>query len=331
MHVDGDWMIDRRGAIAGVLSVLGASGIAHAQSPRAGRKIGYLHPSTIAPNHDTLVLLRRAWQALGYIEDETVLLRSAQGDLTRVPSLVAELIGLEIGALIVVGAGAVRAASRATTTIPIVAIDLETDPVRAGYAASVARPGGNVTGLFMDMASLAGKWVEMLREAVPTIEQIVLLWDPTTGQDQLDIASAAARARGMEVSVIARRAPEAYAEAFETLPRQNRTGIVELTSPGANIGFARLAMVAQTYQLPIITFQNVNAIAGALLSYGPDRASYFPRAVVIADRILKGARASDFPIETPTRFELVINLKTAKALGIELPPSILLRADEMIE
>lgn len=314
-----------------MLGAFGVSGIARAQSSRGVRKIGYLHPTTIAPDHDTLVLLRRAWQALGYVEGETFLLRSAQGDLARVPSLVAELIGLEIGALIVVGAGAVRATSRATTTIPIIAIDLETDPVRAGYAASVARPGGNVTGLFMDMASLAGKWVELLREAVPTIERIVLLWDPTTGQDQLELARAAARAKGIEISVVTRRGSEGYAEAFETFPRQNRTGIVELTSPGANIGFARLAVAAQAYQMPIISFQNVNAISGALLSYGPDRSSYFPRAVILADRILKGDRASDLPIETPTRFELVINLKTAKALGIELPPAILLRADEVIE
>ncbi len=324
-------MIDRRTAIAGLLGALGAPGIAGAQSARAARKIGYLHPTTIAPTHETLVILRRAWQALGYVEGETVLLRSAEGDPARLHSLVAELIGLDVGVLIVVGAGAVRAASRVTTTIPIVAFDLETDPVRAGYAVSVARPGGNVTGLFMDMASLAGKWIELLREAVPTIEHIVLIWDPTTGPDQLDIAIAAARTKGIAASVIERRAPEGYAAAFATLARQNRTGIAELTSPGSNAAFASLAMAAQKFQLPSITFQKVNVISGALLSYGPDRESYLPRAAILADRILRGAKPGELPIEHPTRFELVINLKTAKVLGIELPPSILLRADEVIE
>ena len=164
---------------------------AKAQSTRLPRKIGYLHPRTIAAGHPTLQLLRSQWQALGYVEGETVLLRSANDDDSRLPVLVRELIDSGAGVLIVVGAVAVRAASLTTRTVPIVAIDLETDPVRAGYAASFARPRGNVTGLFLDQPALAGKWIDLLREAAPDVRRIVLLWDRGTGIDQLEIARAA--------------------------------------------------------------------------------------------------------------------------------------------
>ena len=323
-------MIERRAALAGLLAAA-APTVARAQAPRALRKIGYLHPTTIAPDHATLVSLRRAWRELGYVEGETVLLRSAEGDLARLPSLVAELIRLDVGVLIMVGAATVKAASETTATLPIVAIDLETDPVRAGYAGSIARPGRNITGLFMDTASLAGKWIELLREAAPTIDRVALVWDPKASPDQLAIAKAAAHAIGMKAVVVEARLSQNYDEVFGELGRAGRTGLVQLTTPGSAPWFSSFATAAIANGLPSITFQKVNAQAGALMSYGSVNERYFPRAVVLADRILKGTRPGDLPIEHPVEFELVLNLKTAKALRLALPGSLLARADEVIE
>jgi putative tryptophan/tyrosine transport system substrate-binding protein len=323
--------LKRRVLISSALSLLGAPGIGHAQTPRVPGKIGYLHPRTVAPDHATLVILRTAWRKLGYVEGETVLLRSADDDAARLPLLVKELIAQGAGVLIVVGAAAVRAASQATKTVPIVAIDLETDPVRAGYAASYARPGGNVTGLFLDQPSLAGKWIDLLREAAPGVERIALLWDRSTGVDQLEIAKSVARAKGFEAVVLELGTIRNFDDALRGLGGKPRTGIVPMTSPGFVVVAASLAAAAQKYRLPTVGFLKTYARAGVLMSYGPIQEAYFPRAVTYADKILKGANAGDLPIEGPDHFELVINLKTARALGLTIPQSLLLRADEVIQ
>jgi len=324
-------LVDRRAIVAGLLGVVATPTILRAQSKHAPGKIGYLHPTTIDPKHKTLTMLRSAWQERGYVEGESVFLRSAGGDLSRLPSLVAELIGLGVGVLIVVGAAPVRAASQATRTVPIVAIDMETDPVHAGYAASVPRPGGNITGLFMDLPSIAGKWIELLREAVPGVKRVGLVWDRTTSRDQLDTATAAAQAVGLEAAVIEARPSNAYDDVFADFQKGKPAGIVQLTSPGTAPSFADVAAAAIRHKLPVITFLKTNAKNGALICYGPVQESYFPRAAILADKILRGAKVGELPIERPARFELVINLRTAKALGLTVPPTLLARADEVIE
>lgn len=173
----------RRQLISGAVTLLSAAEL-RSQVARPPGKIGYVHPRTIAHDHTTLTGLMAVLKPLGYVEGETVLLRSAEGDPTRLPNLVAELIAQKVGVLIVVGADALRVASHATKTVPIVAIDLETDPVQAGFAATLGRPGGNVTGLFLDQPSLAGKWIDLLREAAPAMQRVALLWDPSTGRGQ---------------------------------------------------------------------------------------------------------------------------------------------------
>jgi putative ABC transport system substrate-binding protein len=300
----------------------------HAQ-PRAAHKIGYLHPRTV--NNPTRSLLANAWRHLGYVEGDTVLLRSADDDVRRLPGLARELVAQGAGVLIVVGAEALRLVAREITTTPIVAIDLETDPVRSGYATSFAHPGGNVTGLFLDMPSIAGKWIDLLREAAPDIERIALSWDPSTGTDQLEVAKVAARGKGFDALVLELHRLRAFDAALKPLGGRPRTGIVQLSSPGFAVVVARFAAAARRHRIPVIAFLKSHVRDGLLMSYGPIQEQYFPRAVALADRILKGAVAGELPIEAPDRFELAINQATAHAIGVTIPPSLLLRADEVIE
>jgi len=322
----------RRREVLAILMGLGAAPrLACAQALRTPRKIGYLHPKTIDHASPSLTILRPVWERLGYTDPETILFRSAEGDPARLPLLVSELVGLGVGVLIAVGPAAVKAASSAGT-VPVVAIDLETDPVLSGLAASFGRPGGNVTGLFMDQPSLAGKWIDLLREAAPEVERLAFLWDPTTTRDQLLSATEAARVRGIPAVTLEVRSPEDYEKAFTNHLRHSRNvGLVHLGSPGTSVNAPGLAAAAREHRLPTIAFLKAYAQSGVLMSYGPEQESYWPRAVVLADRILKGERASDIPIEQPARFEFVINLKTAKEIGVAIQPSLLARADEVIE
>jgi putative ABC transport system substrate-binding protein len=323
--------VNRRGLVGGVAGALAMAPLLRAQTVRPLRRIGYLHPRSIAPDHPTLTILRRTWLALGYVEGETMLLRSAQGDPGRLPALVAEFDRLGVGALIVVGSEAVRAASQVTKTLPLVGIDLETDPVRTGLAASFARPGGNVTGLFLDQPSIAGKWIELLREASPDLERLALLWDRSTGVDQLQSATTVARAKGFEPLVLDLAQIRDFDDALRPLGGRPRTGIVTLTSPGFAALAVAFAAAAQKHRLPTIAVLKAYARSGVLLSYGPIQEIYFARAVVLADRIARGERAGDLPIEGPDRFELTLNLKTARLLGLTIAQTLLLRADEVIQ
>ena len=209
-----------------------AIGGAGAATDASNRKDRLSQSKNHLPIPTTLSVLKSIWEQLGYVEDETVILRSAEGELSRVPGLIAELINRGSGVLVVVGAQAVRAASRTTTTVPIVAIDLETDPIRAGLISSFAHPGGNITGLFLDLPSLAGKWIELLQELLPSVQRIVIGWDGTTGDDQLEVAKAVAVARGLEVVVLETSTFGGFDEAFQRLGDDKRSGIIHLTSPG---------------------------------------------------------------------------------------------------
>ena len=299
-----------------------------AQAPR--KKIGYVHPVTISPSHVTFAMLRKEWQRLGYVDGETFLARSGEGNPERLPTVIRDLIEKDVGVLVVVGADAVRVAAASTKTMPIVAIDMETDPVQSGFVSSFARPGGNITGLFLDLPSLATKWIELMREAIPGIERIAFAWQPSTGRTQLDVALDAARALGIEAIVLETLIADDFARSFSALAAK-RTGIILLTFPGLATVSARYAAAAQLHGLPTMSFLSAATKDGILMSYGPKQEEYFPRAIQIADRLLRGDSASDLPIERPTKFELVLNLKTAKALGLNLPATLLARADEVIE
>ncbi len=318
--------VSRRALLAGAM----ATSVAGAARAAAIPKIGYVHPRTVARNQSTLSILRPVWRQLGYVEGETFLVRSADGDSTRIPGLVADLKEHGVNALILVGPEAVNAAR--STQLPIVAIDLETDPVRAGLAQSFNRPGGNLTGLYLDQPSIAAKWIELLQQAVPGLTRVALVWDPITARHQLEAARAAAAAERLEAPVLELPPTTGdYDAAFARLADSAPTGVVQLGSPGFGVGAARFASAAAKYRLASIALLKTYARAGLLMSYGPNQEIYFQRAVILADKIVRGERAGEIPIERPATFELALNLGTAKAIGLSLPAAMLARAEEVIE
>jgi ABC-type uncharacterized transport system substrate-binding protein len=322
----------RRTFLQSLAGMLVAPAVARAQGAKPASKIGYLHPATIDPSSPLISILRPRWRQLGYVEGETILLRTAHGDVARLPNLVAELIGLGADVLIVVGPQAVRAArTTATPTTPIVGLDLETDPVRSGLVGSWAKPGGNITGCFLDQASMAGKWLELLLEVEPRLKRVALAWDPNTGSDQLDAAKNAARALGLNTLVLEVSRPEGFQPALATLGTEPGTGVVLLGSPVLVNPPHHFADAALKLKLPTVSFFKPIAKAGGLMTYGVQQETYFPRALSMAHEILNGAKPGDIPVERPNHYELVINLKTAKALGLTIPLTLQVAADEVIE
>jgi putative ABC transport system substrate-binding protein len=321
----------RRTFLQGLAGAVVSPAVVRAQTPKPPGKIGYLHPSTIDPRSWMFRIMQPAWRRLGYVEGETVITRAAQGDPTRLTGLVAELIELGADVLIMVGPQAIRAARATTSVKPIVAIDLDTDPVRSGLVQSWNNPGDNLTGLFPDQASLAGKRLALLRETEPRMKRVTLVWDPTAGSDPLESAKGAASNIGIEAFVLEVRRSEEHEAAFSTLGIEPVTGVILLGTPILVNPPHHFADAALKFKLPSITFYKPITKAGGLMSYGVNQEKYFPRAVSMAHEILKGARPSEMPVEQPTSYELVLNLRTAKALGLTIPPTLLALADEVIE
>jgi putative ABC transport system substrate-binding protein len=319
-------VIDRRAVNAMLAATILVPVSGRAQEPR----IGYLHPITVDPGHITYSILSREWRRRGYVDGRTVLARSANRDLTRLPGLVRELLAEDVKVLLVVAADALRAAAQATTTTPIVAIDMETDPLEAGLVASYGRPGGNVTGLFLDQPSLATKWIELVQEAVPDLTRIVLAWQPSMGREQLDVALAAARRRGLEPVVLQIDTTDDFEARFASIAAP-RSAVIQLTFPGFTLVAPRFAAAAHRHGIPTISFLRAAAQNGILMSYGPNQEDYWPRAIDIVDRIIQGERPAEIPIERPTRFEFCLNLKAARDLGLTLPPTLVARADELFD
>jgi len=321
--------VKRRTLLAGAAAAMALPSMGRSQTRRRPL-IAYIHPRTILPTHSTLMMMRRAWTPLGYVEGETVLLRSAENDPARIPGIVRELEELGVKVLIVVGGEAVLAASRATTRTPIVAFDLETDPVRSGLAESFNRPGGNVTGMFLDQPSLAAKWIDLLREAVPGLTRLALGWDPSTGTNQLDTAQAVAKGKGLETTIVRWRGIDDFASALSPLG-DGRTGLIILTAPGFQLVSLQLSAEALRARLPSIAFLAIYARQGLMMSYGPEAESFYSRGMYFAEKILAGTPPAILPIESAQRFELTINLATARALGITMPTALVAQADEVFE
>ncbi|HSE46656.1 MAG TPA: ABC transporter substrate-binding protein [Gemmatimonadales bacterium] len=329
--------MDRRAflRVLAASNVLAAPLAAEAQQTGRVPVVGVLN-SGFGPRSTTVSALRRTLHELGYVEGQNIALevRFAGGKIDALPNLAAELARRHVDVLVAIGPAVLKATSVATNAIPIVALDLETDPVQGGYARSLAHPGGNITGLFLDLPELTGKWLDLVKDVVPTVRHVALVWDTATGPWQLAAAKAAARRIGIDLRVLEVTSPSDLDNALRSGVKSGSQALVELSSPLLNLDATetRVATFAIKYRLPTTSMFRSFAARGGLLAYGPNRRQFDDlRLGTYVDRILKGAKPADLPIEQPTVFELVINLKTAKALGLTIPTSLLQRADQVIE
>jgi putative ABC transport system substrate-binding protein len=308
--------------------------IATAQPTARIPRVGLLHPGVADQRAPAVVALQEGLRELGYVDGQNIALvyRWGGGKLQTLPDLAADLVRLKVDVLYAAGPQAMRAAMGASRTIPIVGNDLESDPIESGYVASFARPGGNITGFFLDLPDLTGKWLQLIREVVPATRRVAVLWDSTTSPDQLRALKAAAQAAAIEVLVLEVRSPAQYEDALRTAMGGGRTPtLIQLSSPLIRQASRRVAEFSVKNRLPAISMFREFPEGGGLMSYGPELLVFFRRSAIYVDRILKGAKPADLPVEQPTKFELVINLKTAKALGLTIPQPLLLRADQVIE
>jgi putative ABC transport system substrate-binding protein len=330
--------VERRtflGVIAGGL--LAAPLAAEAQEAAKVPRIGYLAnypPGAFPELHEAFL---QGLRDLGYVEGRNVVIeyRDAEGKFERLPALAAQLLALKVDVIVAPTTAAALAVKQATSTLPTV-FAVAGDPVGSGLVTSLARPGGNVTGLSLFLPGLVGKCLELLKQADPGVSLVAVLWQPggypgRTEKDMLKEADVAARALGMRLQFVEARGPEDFNRAFSDMTRA-RAGA--LTVLGSTMFFnerRRLVELAAKIRLPAVYPQREFVDAGGLVSYGANLADSYRRAAPYVDKILKGAKPADLPIEQPTKYELVINLKTAKALGLTIPPSLLQRADQVIE
>jgi putative ABC transport system substrate-binding protein len=309
---------------------------ASAQQPKKVHRIGYLSSVDAARDFARYEGIRLALRDLGYIDGQNIAIeyRSAEGKVDRFPELAAELVRLKVDIIVVAGGyRLIRAGMNATKTIPIVMTGGGIDPVEEGLVESLARPGGNVTGLTLLSGELGGKRLELLKEAVSKVVRIAVLHDSATGpqREVKENLPVAARALGLTVRPWDLRGADDFEKAFAALSKDRPDGLYVLTAgPLIRTNLNRIVGFAIKSRVPTI-FANKQAVeAGGLMSYGADLADSYRRVAYFIDRILKGAKPVDLPVEQPTKFELVINLKTAKQIGLTIPQSLLYRADKVI-
>ena len=261
-----------------------------------------------------------------------VVARSYVASLDRLTALARDIVNERVDVMFAAGPPAVRAAvTAAPNLLPIVAMDLETDPVAAGYVASLARPGGRITGLYLDFPEFSTKWLELLRTVVPKLSQLAVLWDPSTGTLQKDALTRAAGPLGVTLHVFEVNSVEALRGAFAASRERNAQAAVLLSSPIFGSKAAISAELAFEYKLPAVSLFAEFAYSVGLLAYGPKQLELYRQAGTMVGKVLTGAAPADLPVERPSKFQLVVNLKTARAMGIELPQTLLLLADEVIE
>jgi putative ABC transport system substrate-binding protein len=330
-------VIARRTVLAGTGAVLLAAPLtAEAQPTRNVRTVGFLGPP---PSAGGLVqAFQQGLRDLGYIEGQNIRIAyrytdvALQGHPDLFPRLAAELVQLKPDVLVVSVTQAALAAKKATSTIPIVMVSVP-DPVAAGLVASLARPGGNVTGLSRETRDIIGKTLQLLKEALPGTARVDLLVNPSDPLSSTEVADAegAAKSLGVQLKIVEARAATEFEGAFSTIHADRPDALLVVGGAGFYLNRTQIVSLALRNRLPS-AFQNREFVeAGGLLSYAPSTTANYRRAAYFVDRILKGAKPADLPVEQPTKFELVINLKTAKALGLVIPPSLLQRADQVIE
>jgi putative ABC transport system substrate-binding protein len=314
---------------AGVVAI--SVGLPNAWAQTKVPRIGVLTAGvpTEQPTARYLEILRRGLAKQGWIEGRTASLELRGGKPAKFAEGAAELVGLKVDVIYAVGAGAVRAVSAATREIPIVGVDFTTDPLAAGYAKSYGRPGGNITGIFLDAPDFSAKWLELLRGIVPKLSRVAVVRDPSVGDTHLRALQSTAPSVGVQLQVVEVRTPEdidAAASAFRGDPQ----ALIVLPSPMIYVESPRLVKLTMKPRLPATSMAIHFAEAGGLLAYGPDDDAVVERVAVLVAKILGGASPGDLPIERPAKFELVVNLKAAKALNLTIPDAVLARADRVV-
>jgi len=324
-------------ATAVVLLLLSAFlGTAAAQPPEKVPRVGYLIPGSHSdPQRQRLLeAFRQGLRELGYVDGQNIAIESrwAEGKDDRLPALAADLVRSKVDIIVAQSGAATQAAQQATRTIPIV-MSLSNDAVGSGLVASLARPGGNVTGLTIMVPDLAGKQLQLLKEVVPKVSRVALLTNPDNPSSARFVreAEAAARALGVRLQTLETRNPQEIVSAFAAMSRE-RAGALLILPDGIFLSQRRqIGELATKRRLPSVYGVGEYAEAGGLMAYGANHIDLVRRAATYVDKILKGAKPADLPVAQPTKFELVINLRTAKAIGLTIPPSLLQRADQIID
>ena len=314
--------------------ILATIHLAEAQQPTKIPRIGFLSTtsaSSIAPN---LEAFRQGLRESGYIEGKNIIIeyRWAEGKIERVPDLAAELVRLRVDVIVAGGSPGIRAAKDATNAIPIVFAGLGTDPVELGFVASLARPGGNITGVGAGNPELYGKRLELLKEAVPRLSRAAYLRNPDNPASRLTGKEihAAAGVLALQIQILEVRNVNDLDGAFQAARRAQAGGLIVAQTPPINSDLKRVVNLAAKSRLPAIYADKNWTDAGGLMSYSTNTVDVYRRAAGYVDKILKGAKPADLPVEQPTKFEFVINLKTAKQIGLTIPPNVLARADRVI-
>ena len=326
--------MNRRDAVLALVA-LGAGPLA-AEAQQAGKvwRIGVLRPgpddAVFRQNIDPFL---QALRELRFTEGKNLAIeyRVRPGKPEEMLALANDLVRVKVDAILAISPAGVSAAAKATTSIPIVVTDLESDPIASGFAASLARPGRNITGVFLDFPEMGGKWMQLLKEAVPKLSRTAVLWEPATGPTVLKGVEAAASTMSVQLLRLEARGPADFAPAFLSAATQKAQALLVLGAPAFNSARKEIAALAVKHRLPAIMPFPPFADDGGLMAYGPHLPGLFRQAGGIMAKVLQGSKPGEIPIERPTRFEMAINLKTAKTLGLKIPQSLLLRADRVIE
>jgi putative tryptophan/tyrosine transport system substrate-binding protein len=320
-------------SVATLVTTLGWTGESWGQTKTARVGVLTMYPLSTDPTtvQVTFDPFRRTLADQGWVEGKNLAFefRDANGDLSRFAEKAAELVRLKVDVIYCLGAPPVRAAHAATRTIPIVATDYTADPVAEGYIESYGHPGRNITGVFLDAPEFAGKWLQLLSATVPGLSRVAVLWDPSPGRAHLQAVLNLARSFGIQAQVVEVRTPDDLDRAFAAFHGKPQA-VILLPSPMIYVQSERLAKLTLKHRLPATSMARRFADAGGTIAYGPEETSTHERAALFVAKILRGAKPGDLPVDRPTKVQLIVNLKSAKALGLTIPESVLYRADEVI-
>jgi putative ABC transport system substrate-binding protein len=304
---------------------------ARAQPLTKVAKVGFLYPGVTSAAPTRIAALKEGIQSVGIAAEQIeVVMRQADGDPTRMPQLAKELLDAKVDVIVAISAPATQAV-RSFTTIPVIASDLETDPVGSGLVASFAHPGGNMSGVFFDFPDFATKWIELLKEIVPRLSSVLVMWDPTSGLVQRKAVEEAAAQSHIRLQILEVGSLDLIDDAFLRASKAGADAVLMLSSPVFGTNPQHVADLTLKYRLLAVTLFTEFARAGGLMAYGANLLGVFRQSGTMVGKVLLGAKPADLPIERPSKFELVINLKTAKTLGVVIPTAVLLRADDVIE